>query len=146
MIVHYSEASQESIFQYYERYENLYGHRYTKTDLRYRADNWRYLRDFMFHIESNIDDAYVNNNITYIKVSNICIIDFVLNKEGELLIRNIYFEDTSYTNDDIHQPASHKTNSVQQLNASKAYTKSELIEIKQKRLIENMVRDILTEL
>ncbi|MDR1813417.1 MAG: hypothetical protein LBR18_01030 [Tannerella sp.] len=55
-----------------------------------------------------------------------------------------YNRQTQFLDDEVQ--SNNRQNNPQKLNASKTYTKTELAEIKQKRLIENMVRDILTEL
>jgi hypothetical protein len=106
-----------------------------QTDMRMRADNWRYLRNFLLHVEDYVEDAYVNNNTTYIKIGKICIVDFVLNKESQVLIRNIYFEDTTYTNDDTHQP--------QKLNTSKTYKKLRISERQLPLIIRHMVTEAI---
>ena len=94
MIVHYCRAALEQVEQYYERYQDDYRYGYKMTDLRQRADNYRKIARTLANIEHYLDDTYVDKGRKFIMVKSIATIEYKITKKGEILVKNIYFDES----------------------------------------------------
>ena len=84
-----SETAEETIGIYFENYR-IYRH---GSDLPIRAFNYSRMRSALANIDAFFDDIYTENNKNYIKIENICTVEFSMEEnQSEILIKNIYFK------------------------------------------------------
>jgi len=84
-----SQTAEETIGRYFENYRIYrYG-----SDLPIRAFNYSRMRSALANIDAFFDDIYTENHKNYIKIENICTVEFSMEEnQTEILIKNIYFK------------------------------------------------------
>jgi len=90
MNVKFDIPAKESLEQYYENYKYLPT---GGTDLRQRADNYRKIVRTLSNIEHYLDRTYVNDNKKFISIDNIATVEYKITKKGEILVKDIYFDE-----------------------------------------------------
>ncbi|MDR0874044.1 MAG: hypothetical protein LBN27_11360 [Prevotellaceae bacterium] len=61
-------------------------------DMWKRASNYSKIRQCLVYIDVFLDNTYERNGKNFIYVKGICIIEFALKNDEEILVENIYFE------------------------------------------------------
>jgi len=87
--VRYSYEAEEAIGQYFENYQS-FGYR---TDMPQRAFHVSRVIACLTHIDAYWEETFVVDGKNYIRIENICTIEFeITNDFTAIVIMNIYFD------------------------------------------------------
>jgi len=113
MIVHYSESAREEILNYYGDCQPVYGFDNQQTDLKNkRTLNFRKISNTLRYIDDYLNQTYIRNGRNYIEIENIATVEFIENREGEIIVISIYFKDEQIQSSNT----THQSNKINQLN------------------------------
>ncbi len=85
--VYYSSVVDNIIEQYYEDYVGTA----FDNDLWIRVLNLRRIREYLSVFDTS--ETYTIDDKEYVDIEDICIVEFSMKNESEILIKNLYFKD-----------------------------------------------------
>ncbi|MDR0872906.1 MAG: hypothetical protein LBN27_05480 [Prevotellaceae bacterium] len=83
-----SELAERILDNYFESYQGSY----YNNDMQKRAFNYSRVISYLAHIDVFFDDIYIDNGKKYINIQDICTVEFSIENNEEVLIKNIYFK------------------------------------------------------